>query len=86
MVGLSAKAIYRAIHRGELGSSRVANGTRLLIPVGAAVAWLEESGAESAAPQRLAGTVPANGSRRPLAEALHSLDSQGAEPRSPDER
>jgi hypothetical protein len=86
MVGLSAKAIYRAIHRAELGAARVANGTRLLIPVTAALAWLEESTSDSAASHRLVGTVRDNGSRRPLAAALHSLNSHGAEPRSADER
>ena len=82
MVGLSAKAIYRAIQRGELRASRVANGTRLLIPVGAALAWIEESAADSAAPHHPDGTVRHNGSRRPLGAALDSLEPRRAEPRS----
>jgi excisionase family DNA binding protein len=40
MVGLSAKAIYRAIERGELEAARVANGSRLLVPAAAAKEWL----------------------------------------------
>jgi excisionase family DNA binding protein len=82
MVGLSPKAIYRAIHRGELRASRVANGTRLLIPVGAALAWIEASAADSVVPHRPDGTVRHNGSRRPLTAALGSLQAHGAEPRS----
>src|SRR3954464_11127813 len=35
LVGLSTKAIYRAIDRGELRAVKVANGSRLLIPASA---------------------------------------------------
>jgi excisionase family DNA binding protein len=35
LVGLSTKAIYRAIERGELQAARVANGSRLLVPAAA---------------------------------------------------
>ena len=43
MVGLSAKAIYRAIGRGELHAAKIANGSRLLIPADAAEEWLVEN-------------------------------------------
>ena len=43
LVGLSCKAIYRAIERGELRAAKVSNGSRLLIPVAEAEEWLERS-------------------------------------------
>jgi excisionase family DNA binding protein len=49
LVGLSTKAIYRAIERGELQAARVANGSRLLVPAAATEEWLESN---SAAPRR----------------------------------
>jgi excisionase family DNA binding protein len=77
MVGLSAKAVYRAIHRGELRAARVANGTRLLIPVSAALAWIEASANDSATSYRPDATVRHNGSRGPLSAALRSAESRG---------
>lgn len=74
-VGLSAKAVYRAIGRGELRAVRVANGTRLLIPVECAREWLQ---GERLGPEPLS-SVPAYGGRRagrgsrPLGTALASL-------------
>jgi len=72
-VGLSAKAVYRAIARGELGAVRVANGRRLLIPVECAREWLA---AERVAPPGLP-EIPADSRRsdeaRPLRSALASL-------------
>src|SRR5215208_900252 len=41
LVGLSTKAIYRAIERGELHAVKVANGSRLLVPAAATEEWLE---------------------------------------------
>lgn len=72
-VGLSAKAIYRAIERGELRAARVARGSRLLIPVGAAEAWLEQNMVKPST-----GPVPQRRRRsrsaRPLAAALAEAD------------
>lgn len=74
-VGLSAKAIYRAIERGELRAARVARGSRLLIPVGAAEAWLEQNMVKPSA-----GPVPQprrrSRSARPLAAALAEADKR----------
>jgi excisionase family DNA binding protein len=69
MVGLSAKAIYRAIERGELRAARVANGSRLLITVDAAESWLRTTAAEpgTARPDTQPTRAPR---RRTLADAL----------------
>lgn len=75
LVGLSCKAIYRAIERGELRAARVANGSRLLIPVGEAEAWLAES--LVAAAERAVVATPHRrrvGRPRPLANAIADLD------------
>jgi excisionase family DNA binding protein len=73
MVGLSTKAIYRAVERGELEAAKVANGTRLLIPAEAAEAWLARN-----AVVPTARVEPADGARtrragRPLGDALARL-------------
>lgn len=78
MVGLSAKAIYRAIERGELRAAKVSNGSRLLIPVGEAEEWLDRSLVEiepspslpapSRRPRRR------NGGLRPLGDAIRELE------------
>lgn len=74
-VGMSAKAVYRAIGRGELRAVRVANGTRLLIPADCAREWLH---GERLGPDPLP-SVPSFGGRgrsreaRPLRSALASL-------------
>lgn len=75
LVGLSCKAIYRAIERGELRAARVSNGSRLLIPVGEAEAWLAESlvpprerAAVETPPRRRVGRL------RPLADAIAELE------------
>ena len=64
-VGLSAKAVYRAISRGELRAARVANGTRLLIPVECAREWLQ---GERLGPEPLP-SLPIYGGRRPARES-----------------
>ena len=78
MVGMSAKAIYRAIERGELRAATVSNGTRLLIPVNDATAWLEENLVEARAvetPQRLPRRIrPRRGELRPLSAVFAELD------------
>ena len=76
MVGLSAKAIYRAIERGELRAAKVANGSRLLIPAEAAESWLL---ANAVTPAGNAGDrrPPRSSARRPLADALSQIDTQG---------
>lgn len=78
MVGMSAKAIYRAIDRGELRAARVSNGTRLLIPAGEARAWLEENLVEVRTlerPERLPRRIrPARGELRPLSRVFAELD------------
>lgn len=77
MVGLSAKAIYRAIERGELHAAKIANGSRLLIPVAAAEEWLLENAVVPAGIER-PGRGPARGSgRHPLREALSKLEGIG---------
>jgi excisionase family DNA binding protein len=73
LVGLSTKAIYRAIGRGELQAVKVANGSRLLVPATATEEWLEAS---VLAPRR--SKTPPKGLRpdhagRPLADALARL-------------
>jgi excisionase family DNA binding protein len=69
MVGLSAKAIYRAIERGELRAARVANGSRLLITADAADSWLRTTAMDPgpSRPDAQPARVPR---RRPLAHAL----------------
>ena len=82
LVGLSCKAIYRAIERGELRAAKVAAGSRLLIPVEEAEAWLEASLVEvnrspsaPGPPQR-----PRRRQRlRPLGDAIASLDLRSAD-------
>jgi excisionase family DNA binding protein len=72
MVGLSAKAIYRAIDRGELGAAKVANGSRLLIPKEAAENWLL---ANSVLPAERSLARRSSRRRRPLAQALSRADA-----------
>lgn len=82
LVGLSCKAIYRAIERGELRAAKVAAGSRLLIPVEEAEAWLQASLVEVDRPDSLPGPSRRPRSRqelRPLGDAIASLDL-----RSPD--
>ena len=77
MVGLSAKAIYRAIGRGELHAAKIANGSRLLIPAEAAEEWLLENAVvppEVQGPSRRPARVSG---RRPLREALSQLEGTG---------
>ena len=74
MVGLSVKAIYRAVGRGELEAARVANGTRLLIPAVAADEWLA---ANAVIPRAIdceqRGRRARGSNRRPLSDALDAL-------------
>lgn len=75
MVGLSVKAVYRAIERGELGAAKVANGSRLLIPTEAAEAWLVPQAAArraSARTPRPRRVRPSGG--RTLGEVLRNLE------------
>jgi excisionase family DNA binding protein len=69
LVGLSAKAVYRAIERGELRAARVANGSRLLITTEATESWLRAATPE---PGPALTTTPhaRRPRRRPLADAL----------------
>jgi excisionase family DNA binding protein len=77
MVGLSAKAIYRAIARGELRAAKVANGSRLLIPADAAEHWLIGDPVAPAG-RALGSRRRASSRRRPLGDALAELeDSEG---------
>ena len=82
MVGMSAKAIYRAIERGELRAARVSNGTRLLIPAGEARAWLEENLVEvrqcEAAPRLPRRIRSARSELRPLSKVFAELDLSAA--------
>lgn len=82
MVGMSAKAIYRAIERGELRAARVSNGTRLLIPANEARAWLEENLVEVRAVEqvpRVSRRVrPRRGELRPLSRVFAELDLRPA--------
>jgi excisionase family DNA binding protein len=74
LVGLSTKAIYRAIERGELQAARVANGSRLLVPATATEEWLE---ANSVAPRRGStshGRFQSGDVGQPLREALARLE------------
>jgi excisionase family DNA binding protein len=74
MVGLSAKAIYRAIDRGELRAAKVANGSRLLIPAEAAESWLHTNAVPDAdTPHR---RRPLRAVRRPLADALSRIERE----------
>ena len=76
MVGLSAKAIYRAIGRGELHAAKIANGSRLLIPAEAAEEWLVEN---AVVPVDVDGPnrQSRGHERRPLREALSQLEGKG---------
>jgi excisionase family DNA binding protein len=74
LVGLSTRAIYRAIERGELQAAKVANGSRLLVPAAATEEWLE---ANSVAPRRVTrrrGRFQSGDVRQPLGEALARLE------------
>lgn len=77
MVGLSAKAIYRAIWRGELQAAKIANGSRLLIPAQAAEAWLLENAVAPSDIPRPTRNVGRGMGRRPLGEALTRLEGGG---------
>lgn len=78
LVGLSCKAIYRAIERGELRAARVAAGSRLLIPVAEAEAWLEGSLVEVEGAPPVPGDPRRPARRRerlrPLGDAIAELD------------
>ena len=78
MVGLSAKAIYRAIERGELRAAKVSNGSRLLIPVGEAESWLERSLVEiepsPSVPQASRRPRRRGQGLRPLGDAIRELE------------
>lgn len=73
LVGLSAKAIYRAIARGELRAAKIANGSRLLIPADAAEQWLiGDEGAPTARGDT--GERPRRAKGGPLKAALSDLE------------
>lgn len=73
LVGLSTKAIYRAIERGELRAAKVANGTRLLIPARAAADWLTTASDRSGAAERASKPSRKRSDHRPLSDALVQL-------------
>ena len=75
-LGLSRKAIYKAIGSGELRAARICDGSRLVIPLDAASDWIEHN-AVTVAPVPLPG-IPRPARRRiaprPLGAALERLD------------
>ena len=79
MVGLSTKAIYRAIERGELEAAKVANGTRLLIPARAAESWLTSNSVAPRAAQKPRARRQSHPAARPLGEALRRISGPAAE-------
>ena len=80
LVGLSTKAIYRAIERGELRAVKVANGSRLLIPASATDEWLEVSAVESRSHREPRKPFRADEGSRPLGDALARFeDAPGAD-------
>jgi excisionase family DNA binding protein len=74
LVGLSAKAIYRAIGRGELRAARIANGSRLLIPAEEAERWLVANPVVPKGNPNARHSLPGRATRRPLAEALSRFE------------
>ena len=79
MVGLSTKAIYRAVERGELEAAKVANGTRLLIPARAAESWLVSHSVAPRAAEKPRGRRQGHAAARPLREAFRHLSGPAAE-------
>jgi hypothetical protein len=75
MVGLSTKAIYRAVERGELEAAKVANGTRLLIPAQSAELWLVRNLVAPRAAQKPHVGRNSRRAARPLGEALQRLSA-----------
>ncbi len=79
MVGMSTKAIYRAVERGELVAAKVANGTRLLIPVEATEDWLVRHAVVPRAAERPREGTGRRPPGRPLGSALQRLGGVAAE-------
>jgi excisionase family DNA binding protein len=77
MVGLSTKAIYRAVGRGELEAARVANGTRLLIRAESAESWLVRNSVVPRGAQRPSAAPMRRGPSQPLGAALRRLSEPG---------
>jgi excisionase family DNA binding protein len=79
--GLSRRAIYHAIARGELRAARVCGGSRLLVPADEALAWVERNVQEprpSGGPA-LPPRVGAGGrGGRPLRTAMADLEGSGS--------
>ena len=73
MVGLSTKAIYRAVERGELAAAKVANGTRLLIPAEAADDWLARNAVVPTARVGATDGLRRRNTGGPLGDALARL-------------
>lgn len=75
-LGLSRKAIYRAIASGELRAARICGGSRLVVPIDAAREWLEGSVVTVAPIAALGMPAPPRRrvSPRPLSAALELLD------------
>lgn len=79
LVGLSPKAIYRAISRGELQAAKIANGSRILIPAEAAAAWLMENAMAPKSAPSSRGRRSSGSARQPLRAAFTRLDGKSGE-------
>jgi excisionase family DNA binding protein len=77
--GLSRKAIYRAIAAGELRAARVCSGSRLMVPVEEAQAWVERNLVEDEPLKRPPRVPVAFGGAggRPLRAALAEFEASG---------
>src|SRR3954463_15790154 len=77
-LGLSRRAIYRAIASGELHAARVCGGSRLLVPAEEARAWVERTLLEAQSVSALPPRDFAGGRKsRPLRAALAELNGAG---------
>jgi excisionase family DNA binding protein len=79
MVGLSTKAIYRAVERGELEAAKVANGTRLLIRADSAESWLVRNSVVPRAAQPPPASRSPRSARQPLGAAMRQLSEPVSE-------
>jgi excisionase family DNA binding protein len=74
-VGLSRKAIYRAIASGELRAARVCGKSRLMIPAEEARAWVARNLLEPRSGEQFPASVTArpHARRTPLKDALRKV-------------